>query len=273
MDFAQLLYFTGFKRAYRRGFLKKSILFFTITVVLLLIGFACDEPDHDVIEDRYCSFYRPDYSTIKIEFEYKYFDIVSPVQTAVIKLYNWSPDGKLIVNNLDGGELLINGQETEFKDSLGVEGFYPKNHDFSLVPGTNYTITLEHDTSLYEFETRVPEKLDDLGIADVVNMASDLYLRLNTANNYFANTTIRLSAYDPENHSDSILLINNEVYNGNGIYVPFQFMAPALNGWEAELYIRRIDEGYYDLSFINDSKVTGTCSYYKKFGLTYSKKQ
>jgi hypothetical protein len=48
-------------------------------------------------------------------------------------------------------------------------------------------------------------------------------------------------------------------------------MAPSLYGWEAILYVRRIEEGSYDHRFINDSKITGTCSYYKKFGLTYSK--
>jgi len=250
--------------------MKKSIVLSFVTIVILLIGFSCYNPDYDVIEDRYCSFYRPDYATIKIELEYKYFDNASPMQTAVIKLHNWSPDGKLTVNDLDGGKLLINGYETEFKDSLNNEGFYLKDKNFELIPGNIYTITFIHDTSTYVFDTSIPNRFNDFGIGDEVNMASDLQLRLNADNNYFNQTKIYLVAYNPNNPSDSILLINNESYSGDEISVPFRLMAPSLYGWEAILYVRRIQDGSYDYRFINDSKITGTCSYYKKFGLTYS---
>jgi len=251
--------------------MKKTITLYGITVVMLLIGYACYEPDYDEITDRHCSFYRPDYTTVEIALEYKYFDNAPPVQTAVIKLFNWSPDGKLIVNDLDGGRLLINGQETEFKDSLKVEGFYLKNKRFLLQPGKDYIITLEHDTNSYEFETSVPKKFDDFGIPEMVNMASDLNLQLNSATSYYGESTLYLIAHNPVNKADSLILLKNEVYSGDAISIPFPQMAPALMGWEAELYFRRIDKGSYDLSFINDSKVSGTCSYYKKFGLSYSK--
>jgi hypothetical protein len=251
--------------------MKKPFYLAFVTLNFLLIGFSCTDPDPDVIVNRYCSFYRPDYATINIELECKYFDNAPPQQTAVIKIFNWSPDGKLTVNDLDGGKLMINGYETEFRDSLGVEGFYLKNRNFKLTPGNDYTVTFEHDSSMYEFETTLPQQFDDFGIPDVVNTASNLHLQLNNGNNYYNLTNIYLVAHNPTNPGDSLLLINNEVYSGDNISVPFPIMAHALNGWEAELYVRRIAGGTYDLRFIHDSGITGTCSFYKTFNLTYSK--
>jgi len=251
--------------------MNKTISLALLTSALLFICFSCYDPDDDVIEDRYCSFYRPDYATIDIQLGYKYFDNAPPVQTAIIKIFNWSPDGKLIVNDLDGGILLINGQATEFKDSLDGEGFYLKNKNFKIVPGNRYTITFDHDTTTYEFETSIPKEFDDFKIPEALNMASDLCLQLNTAANHYNETTIFLAAYAPVGRSDSLLLINNEVYKGDSISIPFKLMASSLYGWDAELCIRRAWQGSYDYRFLDDSKITGTCSYYKKFGLTYSK--
>jgi hypothetical protein len=244
-----------------------------LSVFLLLMSTACEPNiEKEIIPDEYCSFYRSDYTTIDIELEYQSIDNKLPIQKALIRLYNFSPGGQLIINDLNGGEILINGYGTEYKEIAGEKGFYPVTGYFSLSPGSLCEVLFKHENQTYLFTTQIPNSFDDVIIPDTLNMANDFRLKWNNDYDSYV-TTIFLKVYNPTNPYDYMVLIDEEMTGNNEVQVPFNLLAPTINGWTAILYMVRTHEGICDPAFLKDSSIRGTCSYYKEFALTYSKSE
>jgi hypothetical protein len=260
-------------RIFVLNLLKKRILkielaiLLVLSAVLILLAVGC-EPFFEGEPTTYCAFFRPDYTTVDIHLEYQVVDRNQPIKTALVKMYNYSPDGKRVINDLDGGELFINGIPAEFKKVDDVEGYYPVTDSIVLAPDSVCSVEFKFEGKTYTFSTRIPKPFK-VEIPDTLNMFSDFNLTWDRESD-LNETSVYLDIYDPIN-GGNMTLIEQYISSDEEVKVPFRLLAPTIYGWTGRLNMNRTHYGACDPAFMNDSKIEGICSFYKEFSLTYSK--